>query len=64
MPTDSRRITGPEESFDPSVLLVNKEKTKEVTMKAFVHLVTADDYNMKCFMFSNFSINFNFLTVQ
>ena len=55
MPTDSRRITGPEESFDPSVLLVNKEKTKEVTMKAFVHLVTADDYNLKCFMFSNFS---------
>ena len=35
MPTDSRRITGPEESFDPSVLLVNREKTKEVTMKAF-----------------------------
>ena len=39
MPTDSRRITGPEESFDPSVLLVNREKTKEVTMKAFTRLL-------------------------
>lgn len=31
MPTDSRRINGPEESFDPSVLLVNK-KTREVNI--------------------------------
>nr|XP_022299694.1 exosome complex component MTR3-like [Crassostrea virginica] len=33
MPTDSRRITGPEESFDPSVLLVNREKTKEAVFR-------------------------------
>lgn len=32
MPTDSRRINGPEESFDPSVLLVNK-KTREQILR-------------------------------
>lgn len=31
MPTDSRRINGPEDSFDPSVLLVDK-KTREVNI--------------------------------
>lgn len=37
MPTDSRRINGPEDSFDPSVLLVDK-KTREVNI-LFILLV-------------------------
>lgn len=30
MPTDTKRINGPEESFDPSVFFVNEKKTNEI----------------------------------
>ena len=64
MPTDSRRITGPEESFDPSVLLVNREKTKEVYESIYTSakILTAKKkkmWNVLCSRTVQLSVLFN-----